>query len=232
MAKQDKKLSIKSWSVEDRPREKLIDKGAQALTTAELLAILIGSGTKDLTALDVAKNLLHSVDDKIGRINKFSLLELKKIKGIGTAKAVTIAAALELSRRRKDEVRDKPVKITSSKDVYEYYYPYLADTDQEYFHTLLLSRSNMILKTVLVSKGGVSSTLVDPKIIFKEALSELASGIILCHNHPSGNNKPSQADIDLTKKIKEAAELLDISLLDHLIFANNSYFSFADEALL
>ena len=232
MSRQDKKLGIKSWSIEDRPREKLIEKGAQSLTTAELLAILIGSGTTELTALDVAKNLLHQYEDKLNRINTSSIKELTKIKGIGVAKAVTIAASMELSRRRKDEENEKVVSIASSKDVYNYIYPYLADAKQEYFYLILLSRSNVILKNVFISKGGVSGTVVDTKIIFKEALSEIASGIILCHNHPSGNNKPSQADIDLTRKIQQGARLFDISLLDHLIFTNNSYFSFADEGLL
>jgi DNA repair protein RadC len=232
LKEQDKKLGIKSWSIEDRPREKLIEKGAQSLTTAELLAILIGSGTTELTALDLAKKLLHQFDDKLSRINTSSIKELTKIKGIGIAKAVTIAASMELSRRRKDEENEKVLSIASSKDVYNYIYPYLADAKQEYFYLILLSRSNVILKNVFISKGGVAGTVVDTKIIFKEALSELASGIILCHNHPSGNNKPSQADIDLTRKIQQGARLFDISLLDHLIFTNNSYFSFADEGLL
>jgi DNA repair protein RadC len=227
-----KKLGIKSWSEEDRPREKLVLKGAQALSDAELLAILIGSGSREMNALELARLLLSEVENNLHDLGSMSLKQLTGIKGIGNAKAITIAAALELGRRRKDEQREEKPKFKNSEDVYNYVFPFLADAQQEKFIILLLSRSNQILKKVDISLGGVSGTLVDPKLIFKAALQELASSIILCHNHPSGQKKPSQADIDITHKLINGAKLLDISILDHLIFCNNDYFSFADEGLL
>jgi len=226
------KLGIKSWSEEDRPREKLLLKGPKALTNAELLAILIGSGSKELNALELAKTILNKAENNLKALGGLSVKQLTAFKGIGHAKAISIAAALELGRRRKDELEDSKNKITSSKDVYNFVFPFLADSKQEHFIVLLLNRSNQVIKKVEVSIGGVSGTLVDPKIVFHAALEELSSSIILCHNHPSGNIKPSQADLEITKKISDGAKLFDISVLDHLIFSEEHYFSFADEGLL
>ncbi|MBT3421804.1 MAG: DNA repair protein RadC [Bacteroidetes bacterium] len=232
MSSNGNKLGIKSWSEEDRPREKLLLKGPKALTNAELLAILIGSGSKELNALELAKTILNKAENNLKALGGLSVKQLTAFKGIGHAKAISIAAALELGRRRKDELEDSKNKITSSKDVYNFVFPFLADSKQEHFIVLLLNRSNQVIKKVEVSIGGVSGTLVDPKIVFHAALEELSSSIILCHNHPSGNIKPSQADLDITKKISDGAKLFDISVLDHLIFSEEHYFSFADEGLL
>ncbi|MBT3799674.1 MAG: DNA repair protein RadC [Bacteroidetes bacterium] len=232
MSSNGNKLGIKSWSEEDRPREKLLLKGPKALTNAELLAILIGSGSKELNALELAKTILNKAENNLKALGGLSVKQLTAFKGIGHAKAISIAAALELGRRRKDELEDSKNKITSSKDVYNFVFPFLADSKQEHFIVLLLNRSNQVIKKVEVSIGGVSGTLVDPKIVFHAALEELSSSIILCHNHPSGNIKPSQADLEITKKISDGAKLFDISVLDHLIFSEEHYFSFADEGLL
>jgi len=228
----EKRLAITQWSVDDRPREKLIQKGSRNLSNAELIAILISSGTKEKSAVDLAKELLNITGNSLEELGKLSIKQLTKIKGIGEAKAIAIAAALEIGRRRKEENPLSRNKISSSKDVYNYMYPILVDIQQEEFYTIFLKRSNEIISAKRISLGGVSGTLVDIKIIFKHAVDELASSIILCHNHPSGNKNPSQADIDLTKKIKEGSNFFDISLLDHLIFTNNAYFSFADEGLI
>lgn len=225
-------FTIKNWSEEDRPREKLMQKGKQALTDAELIAILIGSGYKDKTAVDVAKSLLQEAGNDLATLAKYSLKQLTKTKGIGEAKAISIVAALELGRRRKTSERPQVPKVTQSSDAFDYLYPHLADLDHEQFFILLLNRSNHILKHIQISKGGVAGTLVDAKLVFKPAIEELASAVILCHNHPSGNLQPSQSDKDLTRKIKEAGKMLDISVLDHLIFTNDGYLSFADEGLM
>lgn len=224
--------SIKQWAEEDRPREKLMQRGRHALTDAELIAILIGSGTRSLSAVEVGKLVLNSAGNNLNELAKFSMKQLMEIKGIGEAKAITIIAALELGRRRKaEEIQVKP-KITSSKDVYEIVKPDLTDLDHEEFWVLMLSRSNQVKKKVPISKGGVSGTVADPKIIFQKALEELASSIILVHNHPSGNLQPSQADIQLTRKMVAAGKMLDLPVLDHIIFANQGYYSFSDEGML
>ena len=224
--------TILSWAEEDRPREKLMLKGKAALSDAELIAIIIGSGTVDLSAVDVGKIILQKANNNLNELAKLSLKDLMKVKGIGEAKAITIAAALELGRRRKDaEVMRRP-KITSSRDAYEQIKPYLLDLPHEEFWLLLLNRANEVIKPVQISQGGVSGTVADPKLIFKQAIDHLASAIILIHNHPSGNLTPSQADKDLTKRLKEAGKLLDTPVLDHLIFTDASYLSFADEGLL
>ncbi len=227
-----KSLSIKSWAEEDRPREKLALKGKSALSEAELIAILIGSGTASMSAVDVAKGILNSSENDLNRLAKLTVKDLTKFKGIGEAKAISIVAALELGRRRKETETIKKPKIRSSKDAYDLMKPDLLDLSHEEFWCLLLNRSNIVIKKQLISSGGVSGTVADPIIIYKAALEELASGIILIHNHPSGNIKPSQADINLTKKMKTAAKALDISLYDHLIFTEQGFFSFADENLL
>lgn len=223
---------IKSWAVEDRPREKLLLKGKSALSDAELIAILLGTGTTTLSAVDLAKQILQTSNYNLHELARITVKDLMKIKGIGEAKAVTIAAALELGRRRKDSEPDEKPRITSSADVFDNIKAELMDIPHEEFWVLLLNRANRVTKKKQISLGGVAGTVADPKIIFKLALEELASGIILAHNHPSGNLTASQADIDLTKKLKEAGKLLDIQVLDHLIIAGKKYLSFADEGLL
>lgn len=225
-------LTIKSWAEEDRPREKLLLKGKSILSHAELIGILIGSGTASLSAVDVAKQILSHNNNDLNQLAKLSVKELMKFKGIGEAKAISIVSAMELGRRRKDTQSTLKPRITCSKDAYENIKPELLDIDHEEFWTLLLNRSNMVIKKQLISSGGVAGTIADPKIIFKSALEELASSIIMVHNHPSGSLKPSQADINLTKKMKEGGKFLEIPVLDHLIFTNNGYFSFADENML
>lgn len=223
--------AIHSWAEEDRPREKLLLKGRSILTNAELLAILIGSGTRDLSAVDVGKLLLAASENNLNELARKTVKDLLRIKGIGEAKAITIVAALELGRRRKESDVIKKRKITHSSDVYEEMKPYLADKAHEEFWILLLSRSNEVLRPVLVSIGGMSGTVADPKVIFKHALENSASSLILIHNHPSGNLNPSQADKELTRQLQQGGKLLDIPILDHLIFTDQGYFSFADEGL-
>jgi DNA repair protein RadC len=227
-----KPLNIKDWNPEDRPREKLLLKGTSALSDAELIAILIGSGTTNLSAVDVSKKILLHGKNNLNELAKLSVKELMKVKGIGEAKAITIVAALELGRRRKEvDVEEKP-KINTSKDAFDLIKGDLMDLPHEEFWILLLNRANRVIKKKRVSEGGVSGTVADPKIIFKMALEELACGIVMAHNHPSSNLTPSQSDRDLTKKMKEAGKFLDVQLFDHIIVAGNKYFSFADEGLV
>lgn len=226
------KLTIKHWSPEDRPREKLILKGKSSLSDAELIAILLGTGSSTLSAVDLAKKIMQSVNNNLHELARLTVKDLIKIKGIGEAKAITIVAALELGRRRKEFDTDEKPKITGSKDAYEILKADLLDMPHEEFWILLLNRANRVITKKQVSQGGVAGTVADPKIIFKMALETLASGIILAHNHPSGNLTASQADIDLTRKLKEGGKLLDIHVLDHLIVAGQKYFSFADEGML
>ena len=227
-----KPLNIKSWSPEDRPREKLLLKGTSSLSDAELIGILIGSGTPSLSAVDVAKKILQSVDNNLHELARLSVKDLMKAKGIGEAKAITIVAALELGRRRNDLEPNEKLKITSSKDAFELLKGDFMDLPHEEFWVLLVNRANRVVKKKRVSEGGVSGTVADPKIIFKLALEELATGVIVAHNHPSGNLTASQSDIDLTKKLKEAGKFLEIQVLDHLIVAGQKYYSFADEGVL
>lgn len=226
-------IKISQLAEEDRPREKLLLKGKSALSDAELLAILLGSGTKSLSAVDLAKHILTSVNHDLSQLAKMSVTDLKKFKGIGEAKAITIVSALELGRRRK-LINDLPKrsKISSSADVYHIMKPELMDESIEHFYILLLNRNNHVIKKVLISKGGTSGTVADPKIIFKHALDSLANSIILVHNHPSGNLKPSEQDRRLTKKLKEVGDNLEVSVLDHIIFTDVAYFSFSDEGLI
>jgi len=223
------KLNIKAWAEEDRPREKLLAKGRTALSDSELLAILIGSGTTEKTAVDLCKEILASVGNNLDKLARLGVKDLMRFKGIGEAKAITIVAALELGRRKKDSGEEPIKKITSSKDAFDYLKPWMIDLNHEVFFVILLARNNTIIKHELISSGGISGTIVDAKLIFKSAIDNLASGIILAHNHPSGNLKPSEQDISLTKRIKAGAALLDLTILDHLIFTNKDYFSFADE---
>ena len=225
-------LNIKSWAAEDRPREKLVLKGKATLSDAELIAILLGTGTSKQSAVDLAKNILQSVNNDLNELARLTVKDLMKIKGIGEAKAITIISALELGRRRKDFQAEEKPKIGGSADAFEILKADLLDIPHEAFWILLLNRANRVIKKHQISQGGVAGTVADPKIIFKVAVEELASGIILAHNHPSGNLPASQADIDLTKKLKESGKLLDIQVLDHIIIAGKKYFSFADEGLL
>lgn len=226
---------IKSWAEEDRPREKLLLKGKQALSDAELLAIMIGSGSKDETAVELCRKILRdAANNDLHRLAKLSVADLMAFKGIGEAKAISIVAALELGhRRRLAEVREN-LQINSSKSAFDELQPIVGDLPHEEFWVLFLSRANRILARERISSGGVAGTVVDIKILFKKGIQLLASSIILCHNHPSGNLQPSQADKDLTRKAVEAGKLFDMSILDHLIVGESptKYFSFADEGLL
>ena len=225
-------ISIKSWAEEDRPREKLSSQGRRSLTDAELIAILIGSGSRNETAVELSKRILHHYDNDLNKLGKASVTELSHFKGIGEAKAVSIIAALEIGRRRNDGESKAPEFIVSSKDVYHIMRRHLFDLNHEEFWILLTGRSQKVLGKELVSKGGLSETVVDPKIIFGMALQHQASGIFLVHNHPSGNLKPSQNDVVLTKKLGEAGNMLAIKILDHLIICDKGFFSFADEGLI
>jgi DNA repair protein RadC len=229
---EENRLGIKSWAEEDRPREKMMEKGRHVLTEAELIAILIGSGSRDETAVELSKRILSSVGNNLNDLGKLNIKELIRFKGIGEAKAVSVVAALELGRRRKEAEKVKRDKITSSKDVFDILNPILIDLPFEEFWLLILNRANLVIKKEMISRGGVSGTVVDTKIIFKAAIENYASSIIICHNHPSGNLKPSEADIRITKNIKEAGKLMEIPLLDHLIVAENGFYSFADEGML
>ena len=232
MSSYQEKITIKSWAEEDRPREKLLLHGRRTLTEAELIAILIGSGNREETAVELSKRILHSLNNDLDKLGRLSVSELSRFKGIGEAKAIAIIAALELGRRRKDSGTEEIVKITGSHDIYTLLRQYFQDLNHEEFWIILLNRANKILSKHLISKGGQAGTVADPKIIFQTALENHAASIILAHNHPSGNLKPSQADISLTQKLVGAGNLLDISILDHLIFSNTAYYSFADEGMI
>lgn len=226
-------LSIKSWAEEDRPREKLNLKGKAALSDAELIAILLRTGVTGTSALDLAKKILHKVNGNLNELGKLSVTEIKKLeKGLGDTKAITIVAALEIGRRRQSsEVREKPV-IRSSREFFDYMCSELSDLRHEEFYVLYLNRSNRPITHKHISSGGVAGTVADTKIILKHAIELLASSFIAYHNHPSGNLKPSQADLNLTKNLKEAAKLIDVVLLDHLIVGDKNYYSFADDGML
>jgi DNA repair protein RadC len=226
------KTTIKTWAEEDQPREKLLLKGKSSLSDAELLAILIGSGSTHLTAVDLCKIILNEYKNNLNELAKCSVNDFIKFKGIGEAKAVTIVAAIELGRRRKEEEVLKKIKISSSNEAYNFLKPYLMDLDHEQFWILLLNRNLELIKPIQISSGGVSGTIADPKIIFKYAIENLANAIILSHNHPSGNLKPSEADIQLTKKLKQASQLFDINLADHIIFTNHGFYSMSDQNIL
>lgn len=227
------KITIKAWAEEDRPREKLIQQGRRALSDAELIAILIGSGSRNETAVELSKRILHSLDNDLDKLSRLSVAELSKFKGIGEAKAISIIAALEIGRRRKQETENKDVtQISGSRDIYNLLSRYFDDLNHEEFWIILLNRGNKVLSKHLISKGGQAGTIADPKIIFQTALEKHAASVILAHNHPSGSLKPSQADITLTQKLISAGNMLDIAVLDHLIFINSSYYSFADEGLM
>lgn len=228
-------LSIKSWAEEDRPREKLQLKGKSTLSDAELLAILLRTGVKGNSALDIAKKLLAKVGNNLNELGKLGVADIRKMeKGLGDTKSITIVAALELGlRRQSSEMRERPL-ITCSRNSFDYIYPEVADLPHEEFYVIYLNKANRVLAHRNISTGGVSGTVADVRIILKHGLELLASGIVAVHNHPSGNLKPSEADISLTRKLKEACLLMDIALLDHLIVGDGSrrYYSFADEGML
>jgi DNA repair protein RadC len=226
------KLTIKSWALDDRPREKLIAKGKKALSDAELIAILIGSGNREESAVGLSKRILKSVNGNINELAKLSVEKLSTFKGIGEAKAISIITGLELGKRRQLEVALEKLKITSSKDVANLMQPIIGDLEHEEFWVLFLNNSNKVVAKSQISKGGLTATIVDVRLVFKRALELASVGIIVCHNHPSGKLQPSNADKNLTQRIKEAGITLDIKLLDHLIITENAYFSFADEGFL
>ncbi len=223
---------INLWAEEDRPREKLLLKGRSALSDAELLALLIGSGTRNLNAVDLAKTILHHVGNDLNGLAKMSVRDLEKVRGIGKARAITIVSAMELGRRRKDQAPADRERITCSEDAWKCMKPVLLDTFIEEFWIINLNRANYVIGKEKISSGGLSGTVADPKIIFKKALEARGCSLILVHNHPSGNIKPSEADISLTKKLKESGLLLEIPVIDHIIFTDHKYFSFADEGML
>ncbi|HEX2969506.1 MAG TPA: DNA repair protein RadC [Bacteroidales bacterium] len=225
-------LKITDWALEDRPREKSIEKGISSLSDAELIAILINSGTKNKSAVDIGRELLGKVNNNLNSLGKLSIAEIKTLQGIGTARAVTIAAALELGRRRKLSESPENPQIKCSKDVADIFQPILSDLPHEEFWILFLNRSNKVIGRMKLSQGGVSGTVTDVRMIMKRAIEYLASGIIVCHNHPSGNLNPSDSDTTITRKIKDAGNLMDIQLLDHLIITDKNYYSFADNGLI
>lgn len=225
-------LKITDWAVEDRPREKMLRNGTSSLSDAELLAILISSGTREKSAVDLGRELLSIVNNNLNSLGKLTISDFKKLNGIGTARAVTIAAALELGRRRKMTEIPDVIQIKCSKDVAEIFQPFLSDLLHEEFWILFLNRSNKVIDKMKLSQGGVSGTVTDVRLVMKKAIEYLASGIIVCHNHPSGNLNPSESDTKITQKIKEAGNLMDIQLLDHLIISDKEYYSFADNGLV
>ena len=225
-------FSIKNWANDDKPREKLVQKGSFALSDAELIAILIGSGSRNESAVELSKRILASVDHNLNELGKLSVNQLMRFKGIGEAKAVSIAAALEVGRRRRMEDTQKITKITSSKDAFELLYPLIGELPHEEFWIVYLNNSNKVIHKSQLSKGGITGTLVDVRLVLKQALELGAVGIILAHNHPSGTLKPSVADKQITEKLKKASEALDIKVLDHLIVTHHQYVSFADKGIL
>jgi DNA repair protein RadC len=227
----ENKISIKAWAEEDRPREKLSAQGRRSLSDAELIAILIGSGSRTESAVELSKRILHHYDNDLNQLGRASISELSRFKGIGEAKAISIIAALEIGRRRNETEEKAPDTIHASKDAFNIMHRYFRDLNHEEFWILLLGQSGKVIGKEQVSKGGLNGTVADPKIIFHLALQHHAASIVLMHNHPSGNLKPSQLDIQLTQKIVAAGRMLDINIFDHLIITNSGYYSFADEGL-
>ncbi len=223
---------IKSWAEDDRPREKLILKGKTALSDAELLAIIIGSGTRNKSAVELSKEILASYGNNLSDFSRVQISDLLKFNGIGEAKAINIIAALELGRRRQGSETPSKLKVVGAAMVYQHLKPFLGDLNHEEFYLIMLNHANEIIHTKQVSKGGMSSTIADGKIIFNMALTFQASSIIISHNHPSGNLNPSSQDLQLTKSLHEFGKYIDLPLLDHIIFTDNGYFSFAEQSLL
>ncbi len=224
--------SIKNWAIDDRPREKLLAKGATALSNSELLAILLTNGSKNKSAVELAREILKLGNDNLNELGKLSLSDFKLINGIGQAKSVIIAAALELGRRRQASSSLEKTVVRSSRDIANYLQVTLKDYNYEVFAVVFLNRANKINHFEIISRGGITGTVADPRVILKKALEEDATSIVLCHNHPSGNLQPSKADEELTKKIKEAANYLDIKIIDHIIVSEEGFYSFADEGIL
>jgi len=222
------KLNINQWAEEDRPREKMMRHGAAALSNAELLAILIGSGNKEETAVALMQRVMKACDDSLVRLGRMSIEELAEYPGIGPAKAISILAACELGNRRVMDRTEQPV-IKSAQQVYEYYYPLLCDEAAEHCYALLLNQASRVIRSSLIGKGGLSETLVDVRIVLREALINKASSFILCHNHPGGSLRPSRQDDRLTMTVRDAASLMNIRLADHVIVTANGYYSYADE---
>jgi DNA repair protein RadC len=229
---QEQKYSIKEWAKDDRPREKLLAIGAENLSNSELLAILIHNGSKDKTAVDLAKEVLNLGQNNLNELGKLGIKDLTSIKGIGEAKAITLLAALELGRRRHGSLPLEKTIIKQSNDVAIFLQTKLQDYQHEVFAVLYLNRANKIKHFEIISEGGITGTVADPRIILRKALEQNATNLILCHNHPSGNLKPSHADQLLTSKIKQAAQLLDITINDHIIVSESGYYSFADEGMI
>jgi len=223
---------ISDWSEEDRPREKLMLKGKEVLSNAELIAILIGSGSKNESAVDLSRRILASVADNLNSLSKLTIAQLMNFRGMGEAKAITIIAALELGRRRRIEKTVELIKISSSKMVFEIMQPIIGELPHEEFWVLFLNNSNKVISKVQLSKGGITGTIVDTRLVFHYAFETKATGLILCHNHPSGSLIPSEADKQITKKLKLAGESLDVKVLDHLIITETNYYSFVDEGIL
>jgi DNA repair protein RadC len=232
MQKKTSSFSIKNWSQDDQPREKLRDKGKSVLSDAELIAILIGSGNRDESAVALSQRILASVGNNLNELGKLSIQQLMQFKGIGEAKAISITSAMELGRRRRSEDALEKKKITSSTSVFEIMQPIIGELPHEEFWIIYLNNSNKVIQKNQLSKGGITGTLVDIRLVLKNALEVGAVGLILAHNHPSGTLKPSKSDMDLTQKLKKAGESLDIKVLDHLIITEKAYFSFADENLI
>jgi DNA repair protein RadC len=232
MGSYEHKITIKAWAEEDRPREKLSNQGRRSLSDAELIAILIGSGNRTESAVELSKRILHLCENDLNQLARLGISELSRFKGIGEAKAISIIAALELGRRRKETISTMRVQVSTSIDVYEAMVSRFKDLNHEEFWIIVLNRANKITSSHLISKGGQAGTIADPKIIFNIALENHAASLILAHNHPSGNLKPSQADLELTRKLRSAGNLLDIPVLDHLIITDQGFLSFADEGIL
>lgn len=232
MQQKNSSFSIKNWSDDDKPREKLVHKGRSVLSNAELIAILIGSGTKNETAVALAKRILASTNNNLNELGKVSTKQLMKFKGIGEAKAVSIAAALELGRRRQNEQGVKKAQISGSQAVFDLLQPLVADLPHEEFWIVYLNNSNKVIHKAQLSKGGITGTLVDVRLVMKQALELGAVSLILAHNHPSGALKPSEADKKITNKLQKASEAMDIRVLDHVIITQNKYYSFADNNLI
>lgn len=225
-------LSIKTWAEDDRPREKMMLKGKSSLSDAELIAIIIGSGTPSKSAVQLAQEMLFSCNNDLQEFGRWNIKEMQKFKGIGQAKAISLMAAVELGRRRKDGLKEERLQITSARKAFDVLYPNFMDLAHEEFHVLLLNNSNRVIGTRCVSVGGLTGTVADGKIIFREAIAANACGIILAHNHPSGTLEPSTQDMRITKELKNFGKLIDIQILDHIIITDHGFFSFADKNMM
>ncbi|MGC3944230.1 MAG: DNA repair protein RadC [Chryseolinea sp.] len=225
-------VPLRDWSPQDLPREKLLHKGTSALSDAELISLLLGTGTRTTSSVELGRRVLHHANNSLHDLARMTVKDLIRVSGIGSIKAMTIVAALELGRRRRELSPETRPRLSKSSDAFDILKPYLQDIPHEEFWIVLVNRANRLIKVGQISQGGVAGTVADPKLIFKMAIEELASGIILAHNHPSGNTTASQADIELTRKLSAGARLLELQVLDHIILAGQKYFSFADEGLI